>query len=54
MLGTGKHTVNGKEIKVDMYDLKKKLWLTLNSVNNILEGIRFLRRQSLEVMAIST
>ena len=40
LLGTGKHTVNGKEIKVDMYDLKKKLWLTLNSVN-ILEGIRF-------------
>tara|TARA_B100001057_G_scaffold131647_1_gene130882 strand:- start:12 stop:1139 length:1128 start_codon:yes stop_codon:yes gene_type:complete len=40
LLGLGKHTVNGKEVNVDMYDLKKKLWLTLNSVN-ILEGIRF-------------
>jgi ribonucleoside-diphosphate reductase beta chain len=40
MLGLGKHTVNGKEIVVDMYDLKRKLWLCLNSVN-ALEGIRF-------------
>lgn len=40
MLGIGRHTVNGKEIVVDMYDLKKKLWLCLNSVN-ALEGIRF-------------
>lgn len=40
MLGVGRHTVNGKEIVVDMYDLKKKLWLCLNSVN-ALEGIRF-------------
>jgi ribonucleoside-diphosphate reductase beta chain len=40
MLGIGKHTVNGKEIDVDMYQLKKKLWLCLNSVN-ALEGIRF-------------
>tara|TARA_B100000941_G_scaffold289838_1_gene270155 strand:- start:4957 stop:6084 length:1128 start_codon:yes stop_codon:yes gene_type:complete len=40
LLGAGKHTVNGKEVVVDMYDLKKKLWLTLNSVN-ILEGVRF-------------
>ena len=40
MLGLGRHTVNGKEIVVDMYDLKKKLWLCLNSVN-ALEGIRF-------------
>ena len=40
MLGIGTHTVNGKEIVVDMYDLKKKLWLCLNSVN-ALEGIRF-------------
>ena len=40
MLGVGKHTVNGKEIEVDMYQLKKKLWLCLNSVN-ALEGIRF-------------
>ena len=29
-----------KQLNVDEYDLKKKLWLTLNSVN-ILEGIRF-------------
>ena len=40
MLGYGTHTVNGKEIVVDPYQLKKKLWLCLNSVN-ALEGIRF-------------
>jgi ribonucleoside-diphosphate reductase beta chain len=40
MLGVGTHTVNGKEIVVDMYDLKRKLWLAINSVN-ALEGIRF-------------
>lgn len=40
LLGYGTHTVNGKEIKVEAYDLKKKLWLCLNSVN-ALEGIRF-------------
>ena len=40
LLGVGTHTVNGKKIKIDMYDLKKKLWLCLNSVN-ALEGIRF-------------
>jgi ribonucleoside-diphosphate reductase beta chain len=40
MLGVGTHTVNGKTIEVDMYQLKKKLWLCLNSVN-ALEGIRF-------------
>jgi len=40
MLGVGSHTVNGKKITVDMYQLKKKLWLALNSVN-ALEGIRF-------------
>lgn len=40
LLGEGKHTVNGKEIVVDLYDLKKKLWLAINSVN-ALEGIRF-------------
>jgi ribonucleoside-diphosphate reductase beta chain len=40
LLGVGTHTVNGKEVVVDMYDLKKKLWLCLNSVN-ALEGIRF-------------
>ena len=40
LLGVGTHTVNGKTIEVDMYQLKKKLWLCLNSVN-ALEGIRF-------------
>ena len=40
MLGVGTHLVNGKKIIVDMYQLKKKLWLALNSVN-ALEGIRF-------------
>lgn len=39
-LGVGTHTVNGREIKVDLYELKKKLWLAINNVN-ALEGIRF-------------
>lgn len=30
----------GTQVKVDLYELKKKLWLTLMSVN-ILEGVRF-------------
>lgn len=40
MLGIGTHTINGETVVVDMYELKKKLWLCLNSIN-ILEGIRF-------------
>tara|TARA_B110000467_G_scaffold586_1_gene475 strand:+ start:3117 stop:4244 length:1128 start_codon:yes stop_codon:yes gene_type:complete len=40
LLGVGTHTVNGKKIVVDMYELKKKVWLCVNSVN-VLEGIRF-------------
>ena len=40
LLGAGKHTVNGDEVDVDLYELKKKLWLALMSVN-ILEGVRF-------------
>ena len=40
LLGTGTHTVNGKEITIDEYELKKKIWMCLNSVN-VLEGIRF-------------
>ena len=40
LLGEGTHTVNGKQVTVDLYDLKKKLYLTLMSVN-ILEGVRF-------------
>jgi ribonucleoside-diphosphate reductase beta chain len=39
-LGVGQHTVNGKPIEITHYDLKKKLWLALASVN-VLEGIRF-------------
>lgn len=40
LLGVGKHVVNGEEIVVDMYELKKMLYLALTSVN-ILEGVRF-------------
>lgn len=40
LLGEGTHTVNGKKVIVDLYELKKLLWLTLMSVN-ILEGVRF-------------
>lgn len=40
LLGVGTHTVNGKTVTVDRRELKKKLWLCLNSVN-ALEGIRF-------------
>jgi len=40
LLGEGKHNVNNHVIKIDKYELKKKLWLTLMSVN-ILEGVRF-------------
>ena len=40
LLGYGTHTVNGKTIEVNKHDLKKKLWLMLNSIN-VLEGVRF-------------
>jgi ribonucleoside-diphosphate reductase beta chain len=40
LLGAGTHTINGNEYKIDTYELKKKLWLAINSVN-ALEGIRF-------------
>ena len=40
LLGEGTHTVNGKTVAVDKRELKKKIWLCLNSVN-VLEGIRF-------------
>ena len=40
LLGEGVHTVNDKEVNVDLYNVKKKLWLALNSIN-ILEGVRF-------------
>ena len=40
LLGAGTHTVNGKKVNVDPYELKKALWKTIMSVN-ILEGVRF-------------
>jgi ribonucleoside-diphosphate reductase beta chain len=40
LLGAGKHECNGTQFEVSEYELKKKLWLCLNSVN-VLEGIRF-------------
>lgn len=40
LLGEGKHTVNSEEVNVDLFEVKKKLWLALNSIN-ILEGVRF-------------
>ncbi len=40
LLGYGKHTVNGKEIDINKMNLKKKLWMCINSIN-ALEGIRF-------------
>lgn len=40
LLGFGEHIVNDKTIVIDLYELKKKLFLCLMSVY-ILEGIRF-------------
>jgi ribonucleoside-diphosphate reductase beta chain len=40
LLGAGQHECNGKQFEISAYELKKKLWICLNSVN-ILEGIRF-------------
>ena len=40
LLGEGTHTVNGKKITVDKYELKKLIWKAMMSVN-ILEGVRF-------------
>jgi ribonucleoside-diphosphate reductase beta chain len=44
LLGEGSHQIisnrEARNIKVDLYELKKLLWLTLMSVN-ILEGVRF-------------
>lgn len=41
LLGEGTHQINGtRNVTVDLYELKKLLWLTLMSVN-ILEGVRF-------------
>ncbi|RUM77241.1 MAG: ribonucleotide-diphosphate reductase subunit beta, partial [Candidatus Thioglobus sp.] len=38
--GTGKHNLNGQETTIDLYCLKRKLYLTIMSVN-ILEAVRF-------------
>ncbi|WNA16029.1 ribonucleotide-diphosphate reductase subunit beta [Xanthomonas phage XaC1] len=40
LFGFGTHVLNGKTVVIDEYELKKKLWLCINSIN-ILEGIRF-------------
>jgi ribonucleoside-diphosphate reductase beta chain len=40
LLGAGQHECNGKQFEISAYELKKKLWICLNSVN-VLEGIRF-------------
>jgi len=40
LLGAGQHECNGKKFEISAYELKKKLWVCLNSVN-VLEGIRF-------------
>ena len=40
LLGEGRHAINGDIVEVDLYEMKKLLWLTLMSVN-ILEGVRF-------------
>ncbi len=40
LLGEGTHNVNGNEVVVDKYEIKKLLYKTLMSVN-ILEGVRF-------------
>lgn len=40
LYGEGKHTINGKEVQVDLYEVKRKLYLCMMAVN-ILEAIRF-------------
>jgi ribonucleoside-diphosphate reductase beta chain len=40
VLGEGDHTVNGRRIVINKRELKKKIWMALNSVN-ALEGVRF-------------
>jgi len=40
LLGEGTHKINGKQINVNLYELKKLLYLCIASVN-ILEGVRF-------------
>lgn len=40
LFGVGTHTLNGKKVTVDLYDIKKKLFLAITSIN-ALEGLRF-------------
>lgn len=40
LFGEGTHVLNGETVVVSKYELKRKLWRALNSVN-VLEGIRF-------------
>ena len=40
LLGEGTHTVNGKKVVINKFELKRRLYRTLASVN-ILEGVRF-------------
>ncbi|KPM78919.1 MULTISPECIES: class Ia ribonucleoside-diphosphate reductase subunit beta [Pseudoalteromonas] len=40
LYGEGKHVINGEEVKISLFDLKKQLYLAMMSVN-ILEAIRF-------------
>ena len=40
LYGEGVHTIQGKEVNVNLYELKKKLYLCLMAVN-VLEAIRF-------------
>ena len=40
LFGEGIHTINGKKKEVTKYELKKRIWRCINSVN-ALEGIRF-------------
>lgn len=39
-LGFGEHVVNGEKLSITPYDMKKRLWLMLLSIN-VLEGVRF-------------
>lgn len=40
LLGEGTHEVNNEKLVIDKYELKRKIWKAINSVN-ALEGIRF-------------
>lgn len=40
LFGYGTHTLNGEKVIVDQHEMKRKIWMALNSVN-ALEGVRF-------------